>query len=415
MEHAQLLLILAIGFGFFMAWGIGANDVANAMGTSVGSRALTYFKATVIAGIFEVLGAILAGGQVTDTIRSQVIDYRLLTDTPELIVYGMLASLIAASVWLFIATQRGLPVSTTHTVVGAVVGFGAINLGMHSIKWHVVGDIVLSWVLTPFIAGLVAFTIFVSIKKTILTAATPLEHAKRYTPFYASLVVFVIALVTLNKGLAHLNLAISVTQSTFASLCMAAVAFLISFLLLRRYTISGTTPLQKIESIFALLQIMTACCMAFAHGANDVANAIGPLAAIVDILQSGGVVSGKAGIPFWILALGAAGIVTGLATYGFKVIATVGRHITDLTPSRGFSAELATASTVIIASGFGLPISTTQTLVGAIIGVAFARGISALNMKVIRSIFLSWVITLPAGAILSVGFFYLIKLLVSYN
>lgn len=222
-------------------------------------------------------------------------------------------------------------------------------------------------------------------------------------------VIFIIAMVTLLKGLKHLHFNFSDADNMLFAGLIASTCMLITYAVLRTKSCKNVTDVMEVEKIFAILQIITACAMAFSHGANDVANAIGPLAAIVDIVQSGGVIATSAGLPFWVLLLGASGIVIGLATYGYKVIATIGNHITELTPSRGFSAELATASTVIIASGLGLPISTTQTLVGAVIGVALARGLWALDLTVVRSIFLSWVITLPAGAALAIVYYYLIK------
>lgn len=409
MEHAVTLLSTACIFGFFMAWGIGANDVANAMGTSVGSRALTFVKATIIAAIFESAGAILAGGQVTQTIRAEIIDPQLFTNTPELLVYGMLAALAAASTWLVIATKRGLPVSTTHTVVGALIGFGLISLGAGDIHWEVVTNIALSWIVTPILAAIISYLVFTSIKTLILDHTTPFERAKIITPLYMFAVIFIIAMVTLLKGLKHLHFNFSDADNMLFAGLIASTCMLITYAVLRTKSCKNVTDVMEVEKIFAILQIITACAMAFSHGANDVANAIGPLAAIVDIVQSGGVIATSAGLPFWVLLLGASGIVIGLATYGYKVIATIGNHITELTPSRGFSAELATASTVIIASGLGLPISTTQTLVGAVIGVALARGLWALDLTVVRSIFLSWVITLPAGAALAIVYYYLIK------
>lgn len=409
MEHAAILLTTACVFGFFMAWGIGANDVANAMGTSVGSKALTYIKATIIAAVFESAGAILAGGQVTQTIRSGIIEPNMFVHTPQILVYGMLAALLAAGCWLLIATKRGLPVSTTHTIVGAIIGFGLMSLGAQDVEWSVVINIILSWIVTPVISGIIAYCVLSSIKHIILEHNNPLERAKRYAPLYVLAVVVIITMVTLTTGLKHINLRFSLGGDLTIALCTGLLCMISTRMFLQRQKTTKQGDVHQVEQLFATLQIITACAMAFSHGANDVANAIGPLAAIVDIIHSGGAVAQHAGLPFWVLLLGAVGIVIGLATYGFKVIQTVGSTITELTPSRGFSAELATATTVILASGLGLPISTTQTLIGAVIGVALARGLWALNLSVVRSVFLSWVITLPAGAVLAVIFFYLIQ------
>lgn len=410
MEHAVLFLSLACIFGFFMAWGIGANDVSNAMGTSVGSKALTFFQATIVAAIFEAAGSILAGGQVTSTIRGDIISTQMFVGHPNLLVYGMLSSLLAASIWLVFASYKSLPVSTTHTIVGAIVGFAAINVGWRAVHWEMVAGIASSWVVTPFISGVIAFIVFKTIQNLILDTDDPFNNAKRYSPVYIFLVTFIIAMVTLTKGMAHLNIHLNATEDVVIALIAGIIAMLPIAIILRRMQ-----PTQKegaifngVEKMFAILQIFTACCMAFAHGSNDVANAIGPLAAVVSIVKTGTVLNQSA-LPIWILILGAVGIVIGLATYGYKVIRTIGTHITELTPTRGFSAEFSTAATVVIASGIGLPVSTTQTLVGAVFGVGFARGIGALNLKTIRSIFMSWVITLPAGAILSAVIFMIFK------
>lgn len=416
MAHAELFIILAAAFGFFMAWGVGANDVANAMGTSVGSKALTIKQAILVAAIFETLGALLAGGQVTQTIRGDIIDATYFVSTPQLLVYGMLAALLASGTWLIIASYYGWPVSTTHTIVGAVIGFGLDVLGTKAIYWHQITDIVLSWIVTPIIALVIAYLLFRSVQYLIFESKTPIRNAKRYVPWYIFIVAMVLSLVTFLNGLQHVGLELSVWESVGISIAISFVVMLIGMFLLRRIPIDGDkerVDYNKLEKIFAILMIFTACAMAFAHGSNDVANAIGPLAAVVGIVQSGGEVLAKAPIPFWIMVLGAAGIVLGLAMYGYKVIATVGSNITQLTPSRGFAAQLATASTVVVASGLGLPISTTQTLVGAVLGVGFARGIGALNLSVIRNIFMSWIITLPAGAIFAIIYYHIIKAIFS--
>ncbi|MDF1761357.1 MAG: inorganic phosphate transporter [Coxiellaceae bacterium] len=413
MEHATLYITLAVIFGFFMAWGVGANDVANAMGTSVGAKALTIGQAIIVAAIFEAAGAMLAGGQVTDTIRGQIINASHLQHSPQILIYGMLAALLAAGTWLVIASVFGWPVSTTHSIIGAVIGFGVVELGPEAIYWNKVGDIALSWIITPIIAGVLAYLLFRSVQWLIFNSNAPIRNAKKYVPFYIFLVALVLTLVTLLKGLKHVGWHFTTADSVWIAIALSVVIMLIGKLLMRR--IPDEQPddaridVKALEKVFGILMIFTACAMAFAHGSNDVANAIGPLAAVYGIVKEGGSVMAHSSLPFWILGLGAAGIVIGLATYGYKVIATVGHNITQLTPSRGFAAQLATASTVVIASGFGLPISTTQTLVGAVLGVGFARGIGALNLSVIRNIFLSWVVTLPAGAIFAIIYFYILQ------
>ena len=416
-QHGSLFLILACCFGFFMAWGIGANDVANAMGTSVGSRALTIKQAILIAMVFEFLGAYLAGGEVTSTIRKGIIDPGVMAENPELMVYGMLSALLAAAVWLLIASTRGWPVSTTHSIVGAIVGFAAVGISVDAVEWGKVGTIVASWVVSPVLAGTLSFALFMSVKILILDTEDPFHKAKRYIPVYMWMVGFMISMVTLLKGLKHIGLDVDLgLGSKFANAIpvSAVIGLLVAafgaWLLSRVKDVSSESDrFGSVESVFAILMVFTACSMAFAHGSNDVANAVGPLAAIASTVQSGGEIAAKSAMPWWILLVGACGIAIGLATYGWKVIATIGKKITELTPSRGFAAELGAASTVVIASATGLPISTTHTLVGAVLGVGFARGIAAINLSTVGAIFMSWVITLPAGAGLAILFFFLFK------
>ena len=412
-EHADLFLIMAACFGLFMAWGVGANDVANAMGTSVGSKAITIKQAICIAMVFEFAGAYLAGGDVTATIRKGIIDPTMLSDTPELLVYGMMSALLAAGTWLLIASLLGWPVSTTHSIVGAIVGFAVVGISIDAVNWGKVSTIVASWVVSPVLAGTLSFALFKSVQKFILNTEDPYKNAKKYIPFYIFLVGFMISMVTLTKGLKHTDLALSFADSIGLALIGGIATMLLGFVLVSRVTrnlaLEETARFANVERIFAILMVFTACSMAFAHGSNDVANAIGPLAAIISVIDSGGEIVQSSALPIWVLALGGGGIVLGLATYGFKVMATIGRKITHLTPSRGFAAELGAATTVVIASGTGLPISTTHTLVGAVLGVGLARGISALNMRMIRTIFASWIITLPAGAGLAIMFFFMFK------
>lgn len=414
-QYGTIFLIMACLFGFFMAWGVGANDVANAMGTSVGAKAVTIKQAIFIAMIFEFAGAYLAGGEVTSTIRSSIIDIDKagFADSPELLVYGMLSSLLAAGTWLLIASHYGWPVSTTHSIIGAIVGFAVVGISVDAVVWSKIWAIVASWVVSPVCSGIIAFFIFRSVQKLVLDTDDPFANAKKYVPFYIFLVGFMISMVTLVKGLRYVGLDFSFTQSLLMAIGVGILAMVIGILLLRGIKEVPTDNLghnfNSVEKVFGVLMIFTACSMAFAHGSNDVANAIGPLAAVNSVVQSGGVFAEQSGLPFWILILGGGGIVAGLAMWGYKVIATIGRNITELTPSRGFAAELAAATTVVVASGTGIPVSTTHTLVGAVLGVGLARGIGALNLNVVSRIFLSWVVTLPVGAGLSIIFFFLFK------
>jgi len=415
-EYGQILLILACVFGVFMAWGVGANDVANAMGTSVGSGALTVRQAIVIAMIFEFAGAYLAGGEVTSTIRKGIIDPGIFADSPHLLVYGMLSALLAAGTWLLVASMLGWPVSTTHSIVGAIVGFAAVGISVDAVAWGKVGTIVMSWVVSPVLAGTISFGLFRSVQWLILNKQDPFAEAKRFVPVYMFLVGFLISMVTILKGLKHVFKDSGFTLS-FGESIMIAVAMGIFVALVGNYFLGrikrddssdADNRYASVERVFAVLMVFTACAMAFAHGSNDVANAVGPMAAVISVINTGSVAA-KSVMPAWVLLLGGAGIVVGLATYGVKVMATIGKKITELTPSRGFAAELGAAATVVLASGTGLPISTTHTLVGAVLGVGMARGIGALNLRVIGTIFMSWVITLPAGAGLAIIFFFLFK------
>lgn len=411
-DTTMVYITLAAIFGIFMAWGIGANDVANAMATSVGSKSITIKQAIILAAIFEFLGAYLAGGQVTKTIRKGIVDLDAFSGNPDLLIWGMLASLLAAGTWLLIASKKGWPVSTTHSIVGAVVGFAAVGVSMDAVSWGKVGTIVMSWVISPLLAGTIAFAVFTSIQKLVINTNEPLQNAKKYGPFYLFLVGFIIALVTIKKGLKHIGLDVSGGMEFVYASLLGVIVALIGVALIRRVKFDAAAEKRShfanVEKIFAVLMVFTASAMAFAHGSNDVANAVGPMAAVISIAQSGELTS-NAALPAWVLLVGGIGIVIGLATLGYKVIATVGKNITELTPTRGFSAEIAAATTVVLASYTGIPISTTHTLVGAILGVGLARGIAAIDLRVVGNIFMSWVITLPAGAILSILFFFTLK------
>ena len=411
--YGSMLVIFAGAVGFLMAWGIGANDVANAMGTSVGSKALTIKQAIIIAMVFEFAGAYLAGGEVTSTIRKGIIDASYFIDQPELLVFGMTAALLAAGMWLIIASYFGWPVSTTHSIVGAIVGFSAVGVGVDSVTWSKVVGIIGSWIITPLISGIIAYFIFMSSQKLIFNTKDPIANAKRFVPLYMFLAGFILSLVTITKGLKHVGLHFSLVEANVLAILIGIVIAITGKVFIQRIKIDPQADkhmhFANVEKIFAVLMIVTACAMAFAHGSNDVANAIGPLAAVVNIVENNGQIASKAVLAWWILPLGGIGIVLGLAIFGRRVMATIGQGITHLTPSRGFAAELAAASTVVIASGTGLPISTTQTLVGGVLGVGMARGIAALNLSVVRNIVISWVVTLPIGAGLSIVFFYLLK------
>ena len=412
-QYGSTLIMLAVVFGLFMAWGIGANDVANALGTSVGSGAITIKTAIIVAAIFEFAGAALAGGSVTRTIRKGIIDPSAIVDRPEILVYGMLAALLAAGCWLAVASAKGWPVSTTHSIVGAIVGFAVAGIGVEAVAWGKISQIVASWVVSPLLGGGFAFLLMMSIQKLIFNAERPFSQAVKWGPYYIFLVGFVISLITLFKGLKHLNVDLSITASFLIAGAIGMAVAIIGKNAINRVQIDENADrdfhFASVERVFAPLIVFTACAMAFAHGSNDVANGIGPLAAVYGLVKSGGEVTQNLPMPFWILALGGVGIVVGLATYGYRVMQTIGGKITALTPTSGFCATVAAAITVVFASRTGMPVSTTHIAVGAVMGVGLARGFAALDLQVIGRIFASWIVTLPAGAILAAAFFFMLK------
>lgn len=404
---APLVVWMAGGLALYMAWTIGANDVANAMGTSVGSGALTLRRAVLVAGVLELAGAYLAGGFVTDTVRKGILDLTLLD--ADMVVAGMLGALAAAATLLLIATRYGLPVSTTHAIVGAIVGFGAVGAGVDAVQWLKVGEIVASWFTSPLIGGVLAFSIFHLLRRLILDRQDPVAAARSWGPFFFFFVTFVIGLVTFFKGLKNLKLHLDLSEALLAAAALGLVGGLLGRFFVQRVRVpEGERPLRSVEYVFSVLQVLTACAVAFAHGSNDVANAIGPLAAVVNV-ASGADLAGKAPVEPWMLLVGGLGIVLGLATWGYRVMETVGRKITELTPSRGFAAELAAALTIVLASRAGIPVSTTHILVGSVFGVGLARGVAALDLRVVGRILISWLVTLPTGALLAVFFFYFFK------
>lgn len=412
-QYGTILIVIAIIFAVYMTWGIGANDVANVMGTSVGSGAITVKTAIIIAAIFEFGGAALAGGHVTRTIRKGMVDASSIADNPEILVFGMLASLLAAAIWLMAASFRGWPVSTTHSIVGAIVGFAIVGIGFEAVKWGAIGKIVASWIVSPVLGGAIAMVLMLSIRHLILNTENPFKNAKRWGPFYVFLVGFIVALVTLFKGLKHLKVDLSIPMSFLYAGIFGVIIGIIGYILISKVKIDEEADKEfhfaSVEKVFVPMMLFTACGMAFAHGANDVANGIGPLAAVYGVIQSGGEIAQKSEMPFWILVLGGVGIIFGLATYGYKVMKTIGTKITELTPTRGFCATMAAAVTVVMASRLGLPVSTTHIAVGAVIGVGLARGIGAIDLRVIGGIFISWIITLPVGGVLAAIIFFVLK------
>ena len=472
MEIEAILKILVLVIGFYMAWNIGANDVSNAMGTSVGSGALTLRRAVILAAILEFCGAYFVGGNVSETMQRGLIDTQLFIAEPTILIIGMSSALLGTSIWLQIASYFGWPVSTTHAIVGAILGFGGVVGGFEAIQWGETTSIAISWVLSPLASALISFAIFNVLQRNILYAMNPAEATRKFLPLLVFIVLTTFTLSLIFNGLENLNLSLSFSEALGIALLVGTVGATIAFLIMRRIHLpemhthppsrhlpqtvvslekavkhlqrvhvvsfdethdqvgkllnevkslsnklrqetsfsERTSEYRSVEKMFVYLQIMSACFVAFAHGANDVANAIGPVAAVLDIIKNG-VVSNVALIPSWLLAFGGAGIVIGLATWGWRVIETIGKKITELTPTRGFCAEFGAATTILIASKLGLPISTTHCLVGAVLGVGMARGMRALNLNMLRDIILSWVITIPASAIMGILIFYAMRVI----
>lgn len=412
-----IYLGLACLVGFFMTWGVGANDLANIMSTTMGSKAITPRVAIIIAVTFEFMGAFFGGGHVTSTIRTGIINIESVQ--PEIyVVYGMLAVLMAGSVWMTLASVIGMPVSITNAIVGGLVGFGAIVLGVNTIHWETVRHIALSWICSPLIAGLVSYLLFVFIQKRILSRSQPYKAMRKFLPIFLMMIGSVLSIMMVLKGLAHFGVHLSFwpgfALDVFTSLIILGVGYLFIWRIPYVNNPSLHVQLLYVEKVFGVLMGLTACAMVFAHGSNDVAIAVGPITAVFGVLHVGEALSASTPIPSWTVALGAGGVVLGFLMYGRKVIETVGSGITALTPSRAFSATLAAATTVIVSTSTGIPVSATQTLVGAVLGVGLARGIGALNLTVIRNIFTSWVVTIPATASICIAFFFLLKMVFRY-
>ncbi len=411
MEIPLIIIVLSIIAAFYTSFMGGANDLANSMGTSVGSKSLTLKKALIIATIFSLAGSILVGSHVSLTIKKGIVDIDKLSNQPINIIIGMFAVLISAGLFLQIANLFGLPVSTTHSTVGAVVGFGLIAGGFSSVEWKNLFRIALSWITSPILGGLLGFTIFTFIRKSILNKDDPISAIQKWRPVFIFSVFFMIGLSFIYKGLKNLHLNLGIRDAFLLSLLLGLIASIMDKIfqkVLRR--LFPENPYEDTERIFKVLQVFTAGYMAFAYGANDVANGIGPLAAIWDVWKHNMITSGKV-IPMWILCLGGIGIIVGFAILGYRVIETIGKKITEITPSRGFSAEFGSATTVLICSKLGMPISTTHTLVGAVIGIGMARGISSLNLKLITNIITTWFITIPGTAICTMILYSVLQLI----
>ena len=407
------VILLAIILCFLMTWGVGANDLANVMSTTMGSKAVTVRTAISIAIIFEFAGAFLGGAHVVETMKDGIINTQLLSNQPQIIILGMLSVLAACTIWMNLASFFGVPVSITNALVGSVVGYGALALGPQAVHWSKVYVIAIGWITSPLIAGTTAYALFVTIQATIFVSSDPLKRTEVMMPIYLFLTGLVIAYMMILKGLTHYNIHYSFFRGLVISFSASAIITVVGMLILHK---QPNKLLQKrrdrfnqIEKYFGVLMAMTACVMVFAHGSNDVALATSPLNQIFSYSHGWPLVTNTPYMTSATLIFGCVGVVAGFLIYGRRVIETVGSSITALTPSRAFAATLSAATTVIIANTLGLPVSATQTLVGAVLGVGLARGIGALNLVVIRNIFMSWIITIPAASIMSLLIFKLLN------
>lgn len=477
MTVTHILSFLVLLAGFYMSWNIGANDVSNAMGTSVGSKSLTLRKAVILAAILEFSGAFFIGGTVSETLQQGIIQLESFKNDPSTLVMGMFSALIATSLWLQLASFFGWPVSTTHAIVGAIIGFGWLIGGHTAIAWKEVGSIAISWVLSPALSGIISFIAFSFLQKEILFSSDPVNATKKLLPYLFGFVIFTFFTATAFDGLSNLQIKIPLSTLLITTVSLGMLAFFISKFFINRNPYQSANqgssffhvPLQQqsiakalkhlnrlkqtvnpselaeiersinhlenlkifvntkqselnvsqdystVERMFAYLQVLSACFVAFAHGANDVANAIGPVASVLEIINNPYDFVTKATIPTWLLALGGLGIVIGLATWGWRVIETIGKKITELTPTRGFCAEFGAALTILVASKLGFPISTTHCIVGSVLGVGMAKGIMAINLRVLKEIVLSWIITIPCSAISCILIYQLVKFLAGPN
>ncbi|AVH65552.1 phosphate permease [Nostoc sp. 'Peltigera membranacea cyanobiont' 213] len=426
-----ITLLLVALLAFYVAWNLGANDVANAMGTSVGSKAVTLKQALIIAGVLEFTGAVLFGHEVTETLATKIANPALFAATPQIFVIGMVTVLISSGVWLQIATSRGLPVSSSHAVVGAIAGFSWVALGVGAIDWPSIGLISIGWVLTPLISGAIAALFYSLIKHWILDQPNQVVQLQEWIPWLSTALLGVFGVIVLPSLTEPLtNFVIEQVGFTIPAydipLLMGAVAAVgLTIISWRQLEDLGKTKkptqspipslqsplLNPVERLFARFQLLSACFVAFAHGSNDVGNAIAPLAAIVHINRTGSVPIDGITIPLWILILGGAGIVGGLAVWGKKVIATIGENIIALEPSSGFCAELATATTILIASRLGLPVSTSHALVGGVVGIGLVQNIKSIKFQTLKGIAAAWLITIPVSALLSAAIFSIAQIL----
>jgi len=400
------ILITGYIFGFYMAWNIGANDVANSMASAVGAKAITIKQAIFIAGILNIVGAAFIGSHVTNTIRKGIVSTDVLTD-PHLALIGALSALLAAALWVSFATWKSLPVSTTHSIVGAMIGFGIMAGGFSVINWGKLLAVVLSWIISPVIALVIGFVMFKIITRLILSKKDPFTRAIKFSPLFIGIAFFVVVLSFLFKTPLGKKLAVGTPMALLIAILLAAGFGFLCMKLLGRFLKKKES--SGAEDIFKKIQIGTSCYVALAQGANDVANAIGPLAVIYFIVKTGDIGT-KVPVPIFLLVFGGIGIACGIGMAGHRVMDTIGRKITTLTNTRGFAVDFAAATTVMVASKLGLPVSTTHAAVGGVLGVGLARGLEAVNFRIIFHIIIYWVLTVPAAAITSIVIFKILKL-----
>ena len=381
--------------------GCNPANFAKSIAASVYSGALTQKKSVFVGAFCSILGAIFVGIHVANTIRKGLVDPSQFADKPNHLLFGMLAAVLGSALWVNLATYFKLPVSTTHSIIGGVLGFGLVSVGFAGIKWLVVLYVVLSWITSPVFGGLIGFIVFTVIKRFILSSKKPIAQAKKIGPFFTGIVAFILSLAIIYKGLKNIHLNLPILEALFISLAVGLGGFFGGHLLLQRYKEKDSDPYHQVEKMANPLQIISASFQAFSHGANDVANAVGPVAAIVAVVHTHNVEMAVS-VPIWLLLIGGVGLAFGIYVWGHRVMETVGHKITSITPTRGFSAEFGAATTVLLCSRLGMPVSTTHVAVGNIIGVGLARGISAINLDVIKKIFSAWIISLPAAGFFSV-------------
>ena len=410
----SILMVLILIIGFYMAWNIGSNDLANSMASAVGAKAINLKTAVIFGGTLAFVGAVFVGNNVADTIRKGIIDPEQI-ENEMYIMYGAIAALLGASFWITIATWKELPISTTHSIVGGMIGFGMVAGGVGMVNWAKVGSVVASWAISPLIGGVLSYVIFKIIMKYILQKTEPLNAVKNIGPLFIGATFIIISASVFLKTPAGDKIGLIFEQYILLSFLIGLISIVIGRIVIVKGFIQATLKKKQtskeiyetVEEIFRRLQIMTSCYVAFALGANDVANAIGPMAAAWSVETSGSV-GAEVEVPYYLLVIGGVGIAVGMATWGYRVIKTIGTKITHLTNTRGFSIDFGAATSVLIASKLGMPVSTTHAVVGAVVGVGLARGLEAIDLRIIKKIIITWIVTVPIAALTAAGIFLML-------